>query len=295
MAVKLVPLLCFIGLGYVLKGRLLDDDDGRKFLALVFYITLPALLVVSIPRVKLAWSMVKMPLIAMVIILVSWPLAHLAGKAMKLPRPTFGTFLAGSMIINTAFILPFVVAAYGDDGLARAASFDFGNGLLVLTLVYGLTCKYGGDGSAKKHLLRKLALAPPLWALMIGFTLNGAGIQVPVVLAGCLEMVGSLTVPLLMLSVGLFFTVKITRAAPVLWAIVIRMAVGFLLGNILVIIFKLQGLDRAVVLLESVSPVGYCTLTFSSLENCDTDLAAAMVSCSIPLGIITASLLVMFL
>jgi predicted permease len=70
------------------------------------------------------------------------------------------------------------------------------------------------------------------------------------------------------------------------------MVFGLMLGFILVKLFDLEGLSKAVVLLGAAAPVGYNTLTFSSMENLDKEFAANLVSFSILTGIIFIPILI---
>ena len=50
------------------------------------------------------------------------------------------------------------------------------------------------------------------------------------------------------------------------YALIIRMGLGLFLGILLAYIFGLEGVTKNVVILATATPVGYNTLTFSSVE-----------------------------
>lgn len=284
---KIIPVILILILGYVLKRlNILKKEDGDLFLKLVFYIAAPALIVLSIAKINLQTSFVFLPLAAAVIVFVISFIAFMVGKWLKLSKATFGTFLIGSTIMNIGFALPFFIAAYGDEGLARVSLFDFGNGLLTFTFVYFLACKYGTNSGDKRAMAKKLLVSPPIWALLIGLGLNLTQLSLPVLAGSFLQLVGGLTVPLIMLALGVYFSPKIVNAAPVFLAAFIRMICGLAVGFIVVRLFQLEGLNRLIVLIGAAAPVGYNTLTFSSLENLDREFAASLISFSIFVGII---------
>jgi hypothetical protein len=274
--------------------KFLTKDDAELFLKLVFYISLPALIILSIAKIEITTDFLYLPIIPVFVIFSTFIISSFVGKLFDLPRKTFGVYLIGTLIMNIGFTLPFFIAAYGNEGLARASMFDFGNGLLTLTFVYFLACKYGND-KVHKTMIKKFALLPPIWALLIGIILNFTNIAIPSVANNFLQIVGDLTIPLIMLSLGIYFTPKIIKLLPLSSAIITRMGLGLLLGFLLVKLFNLDGLNRLIVLIGSAAPVGYNTLVFASLESLDKEFAASLVSISILLGIIFIPLLIMFL
>lgn len=293
---KIIPVILILLLGYVLKRlNILKKDDGDLFLKLVFYVALPALIILSLAKIDLQADFIFLPLAAALVIFAISGVAFLGGKWLNLPPPTFGAFLVGSTIMNIGFALPFFIAAYGEEGLARVSLFDFGNGLLVFTFVYFLACKYGTNGSNQRMMLNKLLVSPPIWALLIGITLNLTSTSIPPLANNFLELVGGLTTPLIMLALGVYFSPKLVRATPVFVATFIRMAGGLAAGYIVVQLFGLEGLNRLIVLIGAAAPVGYNTLTFSSLENLDKELAANLVSFSILIGVIFLPILILIL
>ncbi len=95
-----------------------------------------------------------------------------------------------------------------------------------------------------------------------------------------------------MLSLGIYFSPKLVKIFPLISAIVIRMLFGLLLGFFFVELLNLEGLTRLIILIGSAAPVGYNTLTFSSLENLDKEFAASLVSFSILIGIVFIPILI---
>jgi malate permease and related proteins len=293
---KIMPVILVFVLGYILKRiGLLKKEDGDLFLKLVFYVSLPALLILSITRIELSLDFIYLPFIAAAIMLVTFAASYLLGTALHLKRRSFGVFLVGTMIMNIGFTLPFFIAAYGEEGLARASLFDFGNGLLVFTFVYYLACKYGSSKNKSRDMMKKFVSSPPIWALIIAMLLNLVGVRLPVLADDFFQIVGNMTIPLIMLALGIYLSLKLARFLHIVSAILVRMVFGLLLGFLFVKLFSLEGLSRLIVLIGSAAPVGYNTLTFSSLENLDKEFAASLVSISVLIGIFFIPLLIFLL
>ncbi len=293
---KIIPVILILLLGYVLKRlNILKKEDGDLFLKLVFYIALPALIILSLAKIDLQVDFVFLPISAALVIFTISGVAFLVGKLLKLPTPTFGAFLVGATIMNIGFALPFFIAAYGEEGLARVSLFDFGNGLLTFTFVYFLACKYGVNNSSQKAMAKKILVSPPIWALFIGIIINLTNTSIPLLANTFLQLVGGLTIPLIMLALGVYFSPKLVSVTPIFVATFIRMVGGLAVGFIVVQLFGLEGLNRLIVLIGAAAPVGYNTLTFSSLEKLDKEFAANLVSFSILIGVIFLPVLILVL
>lgn len=294
--IKIIPIILIFVLGYIIKKlKILDKNNADLLLKLVFYISLPALIILSIAKIEITSDFIFLPIIPVLVILSIFVVSYFIGKLFNLPRKTFGVYLIGTLIMNIGFTLPFFIAAYGNEGLARISIFNVGQGFLTFTFTYFLACKYGNDKVDHKTMIKKFALLPPIWALLIGIILNFTNVTIPSVVDSFLQIIGDLTTPLVMLSLGIYFTPKIIKLLPLSSAIITRMGLGLLLGFLFVKLFDLDGLNRLIVLIGSAAPVGYNTLVFSSLESLDKEFAASLVSFSILLGIIFIPLLILFL
>ena len=295
MFLHILPLILIFFLGYFLKKvKLCDQSAGDLLLKLVFNVSLPALIILSVSQVDLRLEFILLPISAAAIILCTYAVSFITGSFLKLDKKSFGVYLVGAMIMNMGFILPFVISAYGDEGIARAALFDLGNGIIALTFVYFIACKYGGGGISSV-LMRKLAFSPPIWGLIIGLSLNFSGFYIPLVIENFLHMAGDMTIALIMLSLGIYLNLDFKRALPLLSSAVICSGVGLLAGLALTYLFGLEGLTRKIVLISSAAPVGFNTLTFSAMENLDKEFAAKLVSLSTIAGIVIIPILIMIL
>jgi hypothetical protein len=171
--------------------------------------------------------------------------------------------------------------------------FDFGNAIIVFSLVYYIACRYGEVSKNNLAMLKKIAFSPPLWALVIAITLNLLNIRLPETASALFQTAGSITFPLVMISLGIYFTPKIANYRLLLLSIAVRMGLGMLLGLLFAYLFHLEGLDRIIALIGASAPIGYTTLTYSSLENLDKEFAASIISFSILIGFILVPLLMM--
>jgi predicted permease len=285
--IKLAPIILTYLLGILLRTTgVVRRDDGALFLRIVFYAAIPALILQKIPQVKITPDIAILPVVAAIIIAGTFAAAKLVCRGFGLERPVLGVALVGSMIMNTSFILPFVIILYGAEGFARAIVFDIGNAFLVASVIFYVACRYGDDGRGSWGAVRRVAMAPPLWAFIGGFALNLVGVSIGSTIDPFLTLLGNLMIPLVMLSLGIYFSPKLVRPRLLVTILIVRSGVGFGLAVLLSWIFGLEGLTRSVVLVSGAAPVGFNTLVFASLARLDVEFAASLLSASIVLGIV---------
>lgn len=292
LAAKLAPIILIFIIGIILrKLKVFEQEHADLFLKLAFYVSFPASIILSISKIRLTIELMFIPITAVGVILVSFVVSRTVGSFYKLPKPTFGAFLISTMIMNVSFMLPFLLASHGQNGLARVVLFDFGNALVALTFTYAVAVKYGNEKISSSEVIFKLIKSPSFWALIIAFVLNIRQIQLPLVADENLKILGQTLTPLLLLALGIRFSLSLVNSKATITAIALRMILGLLLGMAFASIFKLDGLNRIVVLICSAAPVGFSALTFSSMENLDTQLAASLVSVSVFIGMFSTTLL----
>ena len=102
------------------KTSVFDDDAAGVLFKLVHYLTLPALLLSVLPYVVISRTMFFLPLVSVLLILATVAVATLTGKVSGMTAKSFSVLVGGSAIMNLGFLMPFVQAFYGDDGLARS-------------------------------------------------------------------------------------------------------------------------------------------------------------------------------
>ncbi|MEI7616500.1 MAG: AEC family transporter [Actinomycetota bacterium] len=292
MILKVLPPLIILLIGYLLKKfKIFDKEAGNTMLQLVFYVAQPAAILVSVSSLKLSWDLFFLPFLPSIISLIIISISFLVARKMHLPRKTMGSFLVGTAIMNTGFTIPFISAVYGSEGFAKMALFDVGNAIFVFSFVYYIAALYGSDGGNKKTLLKKLLFSAPLWAITIALALNFTKTTIDPLIIQTLQLGAYMIVPLLMLSLGIYFEPKILNFKREILAVCIRMGLGLILGYAFATLLGLEGITKAVVIIGASGPIGYNTLTFSKLEKLDEEFTANIISLSVIVAIILIPLL----
>ncbi|MFX0051560.1 MAG: AEC family transporter [Candidatus Hodarchaeota archaeon] len=291
------PIVCMFVIGVILRQiNLFNQDDANILIKLVFYVSLPALILKTIPNVSITLNFLVLPLIGVFTIIIMFIISILVLNLLDLEKKTAGVFIIGTMILNLGFNVPFVIAAYGDEGFARASFLDIGNILLTLSLTYYLAQRFGSSSETPPPVFnKKLLTSPPLIALIIAVGFNFTQITFDPIIMDVLELLSALLTPLLMISIGIYFNPTSQKLLPAFGVIFIRMGLGLTVGLLSVFFLGLDGLSNKIVIISTAAPVGFNTLTFASLEDLDREFAANVLSISIPLGICMIILLLTFL
>ena len=289
MPATLQAFIAIFLLGALLRSSgLLGRIHAERLAFVVFSISLPATILVSLDRVVFAPTAWKLPLAACLVTLsmlfCSWPVARL----LHLPRATRGGFLLGTGCINSVyFAYPVVLATLGDKGLAQAILFDLGQTTLTLTVIYGLAVWHGARSATARSVMLRFVSSPPLWALCLSLLLTLLERHLPGWLHDTLAPIPLTTTPLASLVLGLSISFSAVRRT---WALALlgvgmRMIGGLLLGFAVAYGLDLAGMERAIVVLVSAMPSAVTAVIFATDTGLDEDLVTSIVALSICVGV----------
>jgi predicted permease len=287
LLISLTPVFLFFGLGLLLRTLgFADTSHARFLLKFVFYISLPCLVLLKISETTLTQEKIALPFINIAVNLACMFVTLLVARLKKIDRRTLGSMLVSTMIVNNVFMFPFILAGYGDDAFADAVLFDFGNAVMSAGFTYGLSFRYGPEGHTTGTLIAKTLRSPLVWALVLAVTFSTSATEIPRIGKSFLAPLGQMTSPLILISLGLFFSPKMEKLMLVTIALAIRIFVGIAIGAGIAMVLGLSGMTFAVVVLCSAAPVGFNALIFSSLAELDTEFAANILSISVFLGVL---------
>jgi predicted permease len=113
-----------------------------------------------------------------------------------------------------------------------------------------------------------------------------SGLQLPPSAITIVAPIAQMTGPLILIALGIFFSLKIAKLPIALGIASIRLGLGLLVGILLASALGLEGITYAVIVLCCAGPIGFNALTYSSLAKLDAELSASAVSISILAGLI---------
>lgn len=285
-SLSLFLLLFVTGVALRLFG-LLGKRHAERLGTFVFFVTLPATILISLDQVTFSPAAWKLPLAAWLVTVPLASIAWLLARFLGLERPARGGFaLAVGSINSIYFAFPVMLATFGEEGLARAILFDLGQTTLTLTVLYPMALRHGTGGASSTDMFTRLAASPPLWALMVIVSVKASGLHLPDVLRSILTPIHWLTIPLASLVLGLSISIHGLRKTWPLTSlgVALRMDGGLLLGWAVATLLGLTGLERASVLLIAGMPSAVMAVIYAAEAKLDEDLVTSIVALSICLG-----------
>lgn len=293
---QLLPIFAFFGTGVLVRHYgLADRSHGDFLLRMVFFVTLPLLILTTLPDARLTAGKAILPAINIAVNMLCLGAALLAMKSMTLSRATRGSMVMNAMISNNAFMFPFILTIYGEAGFADAIIYDFGNAIMVATITYATAFRYSNEDHENFTMLKRILKSPMFWALGIGIIFSVSGHRLPNVVQQAARPLAQMTSPLILIALGIFFSLKLAHLKLVGLALAIRMGLGLVFGLAVATLLGLDGTTWKVVVLCCGAPIGFMALTFTSMAKLDMELTTSAVSLSILVGLLYIPLLILLI
>jgi len=273
----------------------LDADALRNSLTtLVYVLLLPALVLVVLWRAELSLDALRVAVLAMVGIGVGMGSAWLWFRRQRPASAALGALLLAATFPNATYMgLPVLEASLGPWARAVAIQYDlFACTPLLLSVGVMLAQHYGGV-EERAHPLHNLVRVPPLWAAVIGVSLNLLKVPLPALFGGVMDMLAAGVVPLMLFSLGLGLRwgsgwgKRVSLVMPVV-------AIQLLLTPLIVWgisdVTGLAGQVRTAVVLEAAMPSMVLGIVLCDRYRLDSSLYAMAVTLSTALSALTLPL-----
>ena len=239
-----LPIFTLVLVGFLYGRRVKPDLGGAN--KLIVEIALPVLIFISLssklfdPVAALLFTAASIALI-LLSGLIAWPLAKFSGATVQ-------AFLPCAMFTNVGPIgIPLIALAYGPEGMATAVV------LLVISNVLHFTL---GAGVMSGKVDWRMVYANPLvWATVLGVASSQFQLTLPQWVETSCTMIGSLLVPMMLMSLGVRLASSQVADAWVgarsgVLILIIRLAAALLA----LWLIPLQGLERGALILFACLP-----------------------------------------
>ena len=298
IAVTILSIILMIGLGYFLKRiDFLQEEYINSLNKIVMNILLPCMIFSALFTADLS-LLPKLGILPFVILLSSFLsglISFIFLKKLGYDDKKIWSVLVTIMIANTAFMgYPVNLGIFGHDGFLRAIFCDIATMTTFLILSFVLVLKFGGT---IKKAVKKIALFPPLWAIILGLLLNVSGIEIGPVLDKTINYLADGTIPLIMLSLGLSINLSgLSRSKMmVIFTSIMKLIVFPVFAFIIVSLLGLVDLQFTVSVVEAAMPSGMLSLVLAITYNLDYELTSDCILINTVISLITLPLIIMFL
>jgi predicted permease len=129
-----------------------------------------------------------------------------------------------------------------------------------------------------KESIKEVFKVPTIYAAVAGLMVNLLNVAVPELVVKPLNFIGMMVIPLGLLVLGRNLSVvKLTSLPTTFLASFLRVGVGLLLGFLTVNLFKLTGILRSVVILDSAMPAAVMSVTLATKYNNEAGQVSSVV------------------
>ncbi|MDR1195555.1 MAG: AEC family transporter [Endomicrobium sp.] len=276
-------------------GNLEPDSARHAINTIVIKFFLPALCFKVIASANIDINTVLLPASAILTILISllfsFAVFTIIEKFTSLSKKEKIVLILASTFGNVTFLgLPLLTGLYGEGAAQYVLLYDLMATMPLLWFVgASLASSYGkGRKLSIWESVKILAQLPPIWALILGFAANFAGIRLPGFLLKTLELMSMPIVPLMIFSVGLALTVpKVKETIIVLPAVIIKLCISPLIAFAIARLLGMEGLALKSTITEAAMPTMVLTLVIASQYKLNHNMAALAIALTTAAAFIT--------
>ena len=277
----MVPVVLIAGLGVVWTQRG-KDFDTTLITNLVYYFGAPALVFSTLSVIEFDAALGNFALAAIASFVGFAVLGAPILLALKMPVRTYLSTLMFPNMGNMG--LPICLFAFGDAGLVLAVIYFSVAAVAQYTIGVWLL--------SGERTPTRLFKTPLVYAAGAALIFQGLGATPPGWLANTASLLGGMTIPLLLLTLGVSLaTTKVGHFVRGSGIAVLRLSIGFAVGWAISTAFGFTGVERGVVILDCTMPVAvFSYLLASRFDRAPEDVAGA-IAVSTGLSVITLPLI----
>ncbi|MDA4848278.1 AEC family transporter [Hoeflea poritis] len=249
----IVPVLICAGAGYGL-ALFKAPFDNRTIMTVITNVGYPTLIISHLSAGHIELDRFLMMAFAAACSVACFGLIGFGFlKFMGLPARAFLSPMMHNNVGNIG--LPVALLAFGNEGLAYAMGF------VVVVLISIFTV--GMWVPSGKFSLRDLAKSPIIYAVIIALVLLGTGTQLPKPIGGAFNILGGLSIPLMLLTLGhTLATLRPETMWRAVYLSLFHIAMAALVAFGLIQAFGFTGTERGVLILSCLMPAAASTYLF---------------------------------
>ncbi len=278
------PIFVCAGLGFGWAKSKRAWDTGFVT-TLTYYIGTPCLVFATLTGTPLEAAAFSQMAGAAVVALAGFLIVSSA--VLLIARLPFRPYLPSLIFPNAGNMgLPLCLFAFGDVGLALGIAYFTITSVSNFTLGVWIS---SGSGSAG-GLLR----TPLIYAVLAALAFMVWEIDVPRWLSNTTHLIGGLTIPLILITLGVSLAqLKVANVTRAVAFSLLRLGMGIGVGFGVALLFGLEGMERGIMILQSSMPVAVFNYLFAQrYDNSPADVAG-MVVVSTTLSFATLPLLLL--
>lgn len=234
---NLVLVLSLIAIGSLIrKSSWFPDNTADVLNSFVLNISLPAIILVSVPSLVLNSEVAYPVLIHWIALAIHIVLIFIAFKVFKFSKSVLGALIIVTTLGNTAFIgIPMSKGFFGDSAVPFAVLYDqLGSGIGFI--IYGafiLPLFTGAKKQGMKDVVKMLVTFPAFIALVLGLILSFTP-ALPVLISNTLVQLAATLIPCAMIAVGFSMNYKLPKST--LKPLIVGLSIKLLILPLLILV-----------------------------------------------------------
>ena len=296
--ITILSIVLMIALGYFLKRiDFLSFKDVDSLNNIVIYILLPCMIFHALYTADLSLlpQLGILPFVILASSFITGIISYFILKGFNLSDKRLWSIIVTVMIANTAFMgYPVNLGIYGNAGFLRAIFCDIATMIIFLILSFVLILKFGGN---IKTAIKKIALFPPLWAIVFGILLNLTNIPVGPVIDNTVNYLGNGAIPLIMLSLGISIDLEGLKRSKlaIIFTSIIKLAFFPFIAFLIVSFLGLTDLQFDVSIVEAAMPSGMLSLLLAITYKLDFELTSDCILINTVFSLVTLPIIIMLI
>jgi len=287
-----ILIIVYIFIGYFLqKSKLPISNLAGKLNKFVIFISLPAMILITIPSIKFSQEALIPVVIAWGVIVVSAILVLIISRVLGFSKEITGALMLVTVLTNSSFVgIPLVGGYFGDKALAYILIYDqFGTFLALATYGTFIGAYYASESKVSfKIIALKVITFPPFVFLILALFLDATFISGTI--EYILEILALTIVPFALIAVGLQLQFKLPKEdlKPFSISLVIKLIVAPLIAIAIAKLFGWDGFIVNISILEAAMAPMITAAAMASMLGLAPRLSNAIVGYGIPLSFVTS-------
>ncbi|MDD3008126.1 MAG: AEC family transporter [Arcobacter sp.] len=290
-----VLILLAIVVGYVINRLNIFSKDAPTILnQFVIYISLPAMILLQIPKLSFSIDMIIPIIVAWVVMAISAILTLLLAKFFSFSKEITGSLMLVSILTNSSFMgIPIINAYMGESALPYVLVYDQLGTFIALATYGTFIASYYSNNSkiTFKIITLKVLTFPPFLSLVVALFL--IGVEFNPIISKVLSSFASTIVPIALVAVGLQLQLKLPREEikPFSVALVVKLIFAPLIAFVICKIFAWDNQASIVSIMEAGMAPMITAGAIASMAGLAPRLSSAIVGYGIIISFLTTGIL----
>ena len=293
MSNLILIVVCLIVGVLLQKVKTLPQDTHVALNSIILYLSLPAMIVLSLPTLVWDEKLISLVLVAWIVFLLAFGFFSFIGKKLNWERSVIGCLILTAGLGNTSFVgYPVIEAVFGAEALKYAVLVDQpGTFLICSSLGLWVAHVYSQGSIRKRELLKRVIVFPPFVAFAVSLVMLMSDVRASGVIEQLLLRLSSTLAPLALISVGLQLKVREIRGSFkfLTWGLLFKLIIA---PTCIFISYRVLGVPHeifCIAVFESAMAPMITASILAASYGLQPRLAGLMVGVGVPLSFLTLS------